>query len=118
VDGTPLPPGAPLPAGLPAPPGSPASAQSPAPPPASPPPPFAPMDVPDAAAPPASPPVGGPQAAPSSFTDNGSRPGPSVAVTHYDPETGTYVGSDGQLYRQSNLVRRSGPKKWQDMLPT
>jgi phospholipid/cholesterol/gamma-HCH transport system substrate-binding protein len=118
VDGTPLPPGTPLPAGLPAPPGSPASAQSPAPPPASPPPPFAPMDVPDAAAPPAGPPVGGPQAAPSSLRDNGSRPGPSVAVTHYDPQTGTYVGSDGQLYRQSNLVRRSGPKKWQDMLPT
>ncbi len=118
VDGTPMPPpGMSLPAGLLPPPGSPAAAQSAAPPPA-----FAPMDVPDAAAPAAAPsagpPNGGPQAAPSSFSDNGSRPGPSVAIAHYDPQTGAYVGTDGQLYRQSNLVKRSTPKKWQDMLPT
>ncbi len=111
VDGTPMPPGMPSPAGLPLPP--PANAGRPAPPP-----PFAPMDVPDSATAPPAPAAGGPKAAPSSFDFGKSRPGPSLAVTHYDPQTGEYMGSDGQLYRQANLIRRSAPKKWQDMLPT
>lgn len=125
VEGTPLPPGLPLPPGPPPPPGSPVSAESPPPPPAdaSQPmsgevPPIAPLDVPDAAAPRSGPANGGPQAAPSSFGGNGSTPGPSVAVAHYDPRTGRYVGPDGKLYRQSNLVRSEKPKEWQDMLPT
>ncbi len=126
VDGTPMPPpGVSLPAGLLPPPGSTPPTVSAAPPAAAPPP-FAPMDVPDSPAPPAAAPAapaaapsnGGPQAAPSSFNDNDSGPGPSVAIAHYDPKTGTFVGSDGQLYRQSNLVKRPGPKKWEDMLPT
>jgi phospholipid/cholesterol/gamma-HCH transport system substrate-binding protein len=121
VQGTPLPPGLPVPPGSPRP-ASQSSSEMPAASPAAPPslpsgtPPFAPMDVPDAAAPPTGPRSGGPQAAPSSFGDNGSRPGPSVAVAHYDPQTGGYVAPDGHLYRQSNLVERSTPQTWQDML--
>ncbi len=147
VEGTPLPPGLPVPPesptpgppGLPVPPGllpqpgSPASAQSFAPqPPAYVPesplpglPTLTPWDVPDdgatppdGAAPPAGPGSGALQAAPSSFGGNRSGPGPSVAITHYDPRTGRYVAPNGQLYRQSNLVKGSSLKTWKDMLPT
>jgi hypothetical protein len=41
---------------------------------------------------------------------------PSVAVLHYDPVTGRYVAPDGQLYRQSDLVRAKAPKTWKDMV--
>ena len=125
VEGTPMPPGA-VPRG----PG--------APPPAAPPPPLpaatmgevspiAPLDVPSppAGAPPSapSPPVAGPgaaapprpSAAPSAFGKDASRPGPSVALAQYDPHTGTYVTPDGQVYRQSDLVKTKAPKTWKDM---
>ena len=127
VEGTPRPPGPLPPAGPLPPPGAPAGAPNPAPPPAAanapqavPPglPPLAPIDVPDAPSPPAGPAGGGTHAAPSSFGGNDSGPGPSLAVVHYDPRTGGYVGPDRQLYRQSNLVSSSAPKTWQDMLPT
>jgi phospholipid/cholesterol/gamma-HCH transport system substrate-binding protein len=124
VEGTPRPLG-PLPPARPLPPaGAPADSPNPAPPAnapqAVPPglPPIAPIDVPDAPSPPAGPAGGGTHAAPSSFGGNGFRPGPSLAVVHYDPRTGGYVGPDRQLYRQSNLVSSSAPKTWQDMLPT
>jgi virulence factor Mce-like protein len=82
--------------------------------------PLAPAAPPPAAVP--SPPDtvagGGPQAAPSSFDANASKPVPSVAVAHYDPRTGRYVGPDGKLYQQSELVTSKAPKKWQDLLPT
>ncbi|OBJ17271.1 MCE family protein [Mycobacterium sp. 1245801.1] len=61
---------------------------------------------------------GGPQAAPSSFGANGSKPAPSVVVAKYDPHTGRYVGPDGKLYQQSDLVAPKAPKTWKDMLPT
>ncbi|WP_204801831.1 MCE family protein [Mycobacterium riyadhense] len=94
--------------------------------------PIAPLDVPSAAelpTPPAAPapptppdaaPPGtaggpGPQAAPSAF---GPAAGPSVTITRYDPHTGRYVGPDGKLYQQSDLVAPKAPKTWQDMLPT
>jgi phospholipid/cholesterol/gamma-HCH transport system substrate-binding protein len=116
VEGTPMPPALPPPAELPAP-ASAASAQSPAPPAAAPgAPPLAPMDVPDTAPPPPGLAGGGPQAAPSSSGHNVSGPGPSVAVAHYDPQTGRYVAPDGQTYRQINLVKGAAPKTWQDML--
>lgn len=42
---------------------------------------------------------------------------PPVAVAPYDPATGTYVGPDGKLYRQSDLAHgATGPKTWQSML--
>ncbi|MBO0880914.1 MAG: MCE family protein [Mycobacterium sp.] len=96
-------------------------------------PPIAPLDVPGAGEvplPPAGPPRaptpsppdkvngGGPQTAPSSFDPKAAKPVPSVAVAHYDPHTGRYVGPDGKLYEQSNLVTPTTPRKWQDMFPT
>lgn len=40
-----------------------------------------------------------------------------IAFAEYDPETGTYVGPDGQVYRKSNLGRDgSKPQTWQSML--
>jgi len=98
-------------------------------------PPIAPLDVasprelppPTAAPAPPTPPDlapadtaggGGPQAAPSSFGANAYKPAPSVVVTKYDPHTGRYVGPDGKLYQQSDLVAAKAPKTWKDMLPT
>lgn len=81
-------------------------------PPKAPPPPPPPAD-------PAAPDAGngaGPQAAPSSFGAKGS--GPSVAIARYDPRTGRYVGPDGKLYQQSDLVTPTAPKTWRDMFPT
>ncbi|MCV7427359.1 MCE family protein [Mycobacterium montefiorense] len=91
---------------------------------------FAPLDVPapgEHPAPPPPPPApappdqvdgGQPQAAPSSFGGNASKPAPSVVVAKYDPHTGRYVGPDGKLYQQSDLVAPKAPKTWKDMLPT
>jgi hypothetical protein len=56
-------------------------------------------------------------AAPSSFEGNASAK-PSVAVAQYDPKTGRYLTSDGQLVQQSNLITGAVVKSWQDMLPT
>jgi virulence factor Mce-like protein len=92
----------PTPGQLPPPPAAPAP---PPPPPASP----APPDQVDG---------GQPQAAPSSFGANASKPAPSVVVAKYDPHTGRYVGPDGKLYQQSDLATLKAPKTWKDMLPT
>jgi phospholipid/cholesterol/gamma-HCH transport system substrate-binding protein len=140
VEGTPLPPGAvprgtpPGPRGEPPPPGTPGAAAPPAPssrPPLGPMspmsadiPPIAPLDAPapGEVPPPAVPPPpekssgGPPQAAPSSFGAKASQP--SVTTAKYDSRTGRYVGPDGKLYQQSDLVTPTAPKKWQDMLPT
>jgi phospholipid/cholesterol/gamma-HCH transport system substrate-binding protein len=145
VEGTPLPPGA-VPRGTPAgprgetpPPGTLGAAVPPVPSSSNMStqsadfPPIAPLDVaapgevsqPPAAPPPApvpSPPDkvngAGPQAAPSSFAPKAFKPVPPVATAHYDPHTGRYVGPDGHVYRQSDLVKPAAAKKWQDMLPT
>ncbi|MCV7197802.1 MCE family protein [Mycobacterium angelicum] len=94
--------------------------------------PIAPLDVPSAgelpapaaapvpptppdAAPPGTVGGPGPQAAPSAF---GPVAGPSVTIARYDPHTGRYVGPDGKLYQQSDLVAPKAPKTWRDMLPT
>lgn len=148
VEGTPLPPGAvprgapPGPRGENPPPGAIAAAVPPVPS-SGPPPqaplsgmsadlsPIAPLDVPSPAelpapaapaplTPPDAAPPGtaggpGPQAAPSAF---GPAAGPSVTIARYDPHTGRYVGPDGKLYQQSDLVAAKAPKTWQDMLPT
>lgn len=102
----------------PAPPGLPAPAVS-----APPLGPLAPMDTPDApasAAPPA-PALGAkPSAAPSSFGERTSGKHPSVAFAKYNPLTGSYVGPDGNLYGQSDLVASSDhkPKTWKDLILT
>ncbi|GAB3008722.1 MCE family protein [Mycobacterium bourgelatii] len=131
VEGTPLPPGAvprgatPGPRGENPPPDTVAAAVPPMP--STPLPgvatdlsPIAPLDVPSAAelpappAAPAAPPA--PSAAPSAFGGGGA--GPSIAFARYDPHTGRYVGPDGKLYQQSDLVDPKAPKSWKDMLPT
>src|SRR6185437_5703514 len=140
VEGTPLPPGAvprgtpPGPRGEPAPPGTPGAASPPVPssrpalapwmPMSNEPPPIAPLDVPapgELPPPPAAPApdqANGvpPQVAPSSFGAKTS--GPSVATAKYDPRTGRYVGPDGKLYQQSDLVAPNAAKTWQDMFPS
>jgi phospholipid/cholesterol/gamma-HCH transport system substrate-binding protein len=94
------PPPGPPPAGLTG------GAESPAPgPPAS--------DVP---APPAD--TGALPAAPSGLSMNGSAPGPSVAVAQYDSHTGRYVGPDGHLYQESDLVNPGATKTWKDLIFT
>jgi phospholipid/cholesterol/gamma-HCH transport system substrate-binding protein len=104
LQGSPLPPGSPGPSGTPP--------DAPGPPPVPMPPdplPAAPQDVPA--------PSGGlPAVAPSSFTTNDSGTGPSVAIVHYDPRTGQYVGPDGHLYHQADLAAPTAPRSWKDML--
>jgi phospholipid/cholesterol/gamma-HCH transport system substrate-binding protein len=110
VEGTPLPPPAGAPPGAPPPPGD-VNVTQPVPQGV---PPIAPIDVPSGQPGPSG---GGPQAAPSAFggtSFGGSAAGPSVAVAHYDPRTGRYLTSNGQMYRQLDLV--TSPKTWQDML--
>ncbi|GAY15335.1 MCE family protein [Mycobacterium sp. shizuoka-1] len=51
--------------------------------------------------------------APSAFTGNDQH-GPQLQVAKYDPRTGQYMGSDGTLYRQTNLAKPAAT--WQDML--
>ncbi|MGV0794703.1 MCE family protein [Mycolicibacterium sp. XJ1819] len=39
-----------------------------------------------------------------------------IATATYDPGTGTYLGPDGRVYKQSDLAPNSGKKTWQSML--
>ena len=97
-------PAAPAPAVVPAAPDAPATPPGPA---------------PDAAhAPPGQVDGNGPHTAPSSFGSGPAEPKPSVATADYDPATGRYIGPDGKLYQQSDLVTSTAPKTWQDMLPS
>jgi phospholipid/cholesterol/gamma-HCH transport system substrate-binding protein len=145
VEGTPLPPGAvpagtppaaaPLPVGL-SPLEAPLATVVPPPPPegnslnGQPIPPLGPPPgpVPDPAPAVATPPAGDEvipstgdeprPVAPSSFgsADSGGRP--SVAVAEYNPRTGEYVGSDGKVYKVTNLAAGEPlQKSWKELLP-
>ncbi|TFV59739.1 MCE family protein [Mycobacterium sp. PS03-16] len=57
-----------------------------------------------------------PVISPSAFGGGQDSSGPSVAVAKYNPRTGEYLGSDGTVYRQTDLVQT--PKTWQELLPT
>jgi phospholipid/cholesterol/gamma-HCH transport system substrate-binding protein len=107
IDGTPPPPGT-------TPPPAQAASVAPDPPDAAPP----PTDAPGPAQVPAPPPGGdaGVPAAPSSFAGTGPGTGPSVATAQYNPKTGMYLGSDGHVYRQADLVATAAPKKWTDLV--
>jgi virulence factor Mce-like protein len=59
---------------------------------------------------------GGPVAAPSAHSENGSE-GPSVAVATYDPMTGQYATPDGQVFRQADLAAHPGPRSWKELFP-
>ncbi len=42
---------------------------------------------------------------------------PPIAIAQYDPNTGTYLGPDGQTYRQTDLARDANQdQSWQAML--
>ena len=42
---------------------------------------------------------------------------PPIAAAQYDPATGTYIGPDGRVYRQSDLARDAPQNPtWQSML--
>jgi virulence factor Mce-like protein len=41
----------------------------------------------------------------------------SVASANYDPRTGRYVGSDGRVYAQQNLLATGASADWKDLLP-
>lgn len=44
-------------------------------------------------------------------------PPPPIAAAQYDPKTGTYIGPDGQMYRQSDLARNADKERtWQSMM--
>jgi hypothetical protein len=97
--------GTPMPPGLPAAP--PPAAGAPPPLPAGPPSPTDGLAPPD---------VGGDvaAAAPSAYTPNGANPSRSVAIAHYDPQTGRYATADGKVYAETDLV--DPPKTWQDLV--
>jgi phospholipid/cholesterol/gamma-HCH transport system substrate-binding protein len=59
-----------------------------------------------------------PQLAPGVAPGPGGPPASApIAVTGYDPATGTYVGPDGRVYTQSNLSSSvDKDTKWQNML--
>jgi phospholipid/cholesterol/gamma-HCH transport system substrate-binding protein len=70
------------------------------------------QDVPQL--PPGTPPRGAPT---GPATPMAQAPGPPLAITTYDPASGSYVGPDGKVYVQSDLAE-NGPKEktWQSML--
>lgn len=42
---------------------------------------------------------------------------PPIAAAEYDPNTGSYIGPDGQLYTQTNLSRNANEEQtWQSMM--
>jgi phospholipid/cholesterol/gamma-HCH transport system substrate-binding protein len=58
-------------------------------------------------------PAPAPHASAAAFPPTGS----PIAVTHYDPATGMYVGPDGRVYTQSDLsASASKDKTWQQLL--
>ncbi|KUH90665.1 MCE family protein [Mycobacterium sp. IS-1556] len=59
------------------------------------------------------PPPGAVPATPSSAT-TGPAESPSVAIAHYDPQTGRYATPDGNVGRQTDLVQT--PKSWQELI--
>lgn len=57
-----------------------------------------------------------PGTAPSAFGTGGGGRTP-VSVVPYNPATGSYVGSDGRRFVQSNLDPPKAPTSWKDLLP-
>jgi virulence factor Mce-like protein len=103
-------------AGTPLPPGVVPSATPPS---AAPPggPPLSPLEAPLATVPPPPGDTAVP-VAPSAFKATTPGGGPTVAFAQYNPRTGEYVGSDGKLYRVTNLAADAPlVKSWKDMLP-
>ncbi|MFC3775531.1 MCE family protein [Mycolicibacterium holsaticum] len=60
------------------------------------------------------PPAAAVPATPNSLDAKDSTPGPSVAIAHYDPQTGQFATPDGTVGHQTDLV--DPPKNWQDLV--
>ncbi|MCW2511013.1 MAG: mammalian cell entry protein [Mycobacterium sp.] len=117
AEGTPLPPGAPSTAPPPGTGEQPPDALPPDAPTVTSPAAVSPAQTAEPSPPTDAPPVPAPaEAAPSSFATNGTGVSPSVAVAHYNPRTGAYMGSDGRLYHQSNLEPATAPRAWTDLV--
>ncbi|MEV0669283.1 MCE family protein [Mycobacterium sp. NPDC050441] len=73
-------------------------------------------DTPAAQPPPVdAPTTGGTNNAPAGFS--GSVPTTDgIQFANYNPRTGEYVGPDGKLYQQANLVTGPAKRTWQDMI--
>ena len=56
-----------------------------------------------------------PAAVPNAFSGNAADV--PAATASYDPRTGRYVGSDGQVYAQTDLKQSADPATWTDLLP-
>lgn len=56
---------------------------------------------------------------PGSLNRPPSLPSPPLPATtvQYDPRTGRYIGSDGQVYEQTDLKQSPAPTTWTDLLP-
>ncbi|CAN5601168.1 MlaD family protein [soil metagenome] len=65
-----------------------------------------------AASDPGAPATADPAAAPASY--DGTLP--SVASAQYNPQTGAYMGTDGHMYRNADLVADAAPKTWTSMV--
>ncbi len=60
-------------------------------------------------------PEAAPSTAPSSY---GRHPAAaSVSGATYNPRTGTYLGPDRRLYRQTNVGPAAAPRSWEELLP-
>jgi phospholipid/cholesterol/gamma-HCH transport system substrate-binding protein len=74
----------------------------------------APAPPPDASAPP-------PTNAPAAFSGSAAAAHPRAATANYDPGTGRYVGADGRVYQQSDLVTSKATSTseptWTALLP-
>ncbi|MFD1811085.1 MCE family protein [Rhodococcus gannanensis] len=58
---------------------------------------------------------GGVQVTPSSYGT--TQIAPAVTAAPYDPQTGRYVGPDGQMYQKTDLVAPAAEIGWQEMIP-
>jgi phospholipid/cholesterol/gamma-HCH transport system substrate-binding protein len=61
-------------------------------------------------------PPAGPSAAAATSPSPPNAALPPIAVARYDPATGSYIGPDGQEYRQTDLARPKQEQTWQQML--
>lgn len=57
-----------------------------------------------------------PPAASSSFDTSTPTVEPSVAIARYDPHTGKYVTTSGQVFQQTDLTESGRARTWEDML--
>jgi phospholipid/cholesterol/gamma-HCH transport system substrate-binding protein len=63
------------------------------------------------------PPPGYPASGPAPAAAPAAAPPPPIAVAKYDPVTGSYVGPDGHVYTQTDLIEGANQNKtWQSML--